>query len=54
MFVNLVRRMVSREEYLDRNTIKVVMNVHGDGLYFSRAPIPTLGFAGDEAVPMFK
>jgi 3-deoxy-manno-octulosonate cytidylyltransferase (CMP-KDO synthetase) len=47
--VNLARRIVSREEYLDRNTIKVVMNVHGDGLYFSRSPIPTLDFAHDFA-----
>jgi 3-deoxy-manno-octulosonate cytidylyltransferase (CMP-KDO synthetase) len=40
--VNLARRIVNWEEYVDRNTIKVVMDVHGDALYFSRAPIPTL------------
>jgi 3-deoxy-manno-octulosonate cytidylyltransferase (CMP-KDO synthetase) len=47
--VNLARRIASREEYLDRNTIKVVRNVHGDGLYFSRAPIPALDFTHDFA-----
>ena len=40
--VNLTRRIVKWEEYIDRNTIKVVMDVHGDALYFSRAPVPTL------------
>jgi 3-deoxy-manno-octulosonate cytidylyltransferase (CMP-KDO synthetase) len=55
--VNLVRRIVSHEEYVDRNTIKVVMNVHGDALYFSRAPIPAIDFAHDparERPPVFK
>src|SRR5262245_65036631 len=46
--VNLARRIVNWEEYVDRNTIKVVMDVHGDALYFSRAPIPTLDFTGVE------
>lgn len=52
--VNLARRIVSREEYLDRNTIKVVMNLHGDALYFSRAPIPAGDFASVERPPVFK
>jgi 3-deoxy-manno-octulosonate cytidylyltransferase (CMP-KDO synthetase) len=55
--VNLARRITSREEYLDRNTIKVLMNVKGDAIYFSRAPIPDGGFACDPAVvspPVFK
>jgi 3-deoxy-manno-octulosonate cytidylyltransferase (CMP-KDO synthetase) len=52
--VNLARRIVSREEYVDRNTVKVVMNVHGDALYFSRSPIPALDFAGVERPPVFK
>lgn len=51
--VNLVRRIDSREEYLDRNTIKVVRNVRGDALYFSRSPIPALDLAGDDT-PVFK
>ena len=43
--VNLVRRIFSHEEFIDPNTIKVVMNVNGDALYFSRASIPAIDFA---------
>ena len=42
--VNLVRRIVNREDYLDRNTIKVVMDVFHNALYFSRSPIPLTNF----------
>lgn len=52
--VNLARRIVSHEDYVDRNTIKVEMNMHGDGLYFSRSPIPAIDFASVEAQPVFK
>ena len=52
--VNLARRIASREEYLDPNTIKVVMNVDGDGLYFSRAPIPAIDFERAVDSPVFK
>lgn len=55
--VNLARRIEKREEYLDRNTIKVMMNVHGDALYFSRAPVPEGAFARESAgafPPVFK
>jgi len=55
--VNLARRIASREEYLDRDTIKVVCNVHGDALYFSRSPIPALDLARAfpcERAPVFK
>jgi 3-deoxy-manno-octulosonate cytidylyltransferase (CMP-KDO synthetase) len=52
--VNLARRIVSHEEYVDRNTIKVVMNVRGDAIYFSRSPIPAGGFASAECPPVFK
>lgn len=45
--VNLARRISEREEYINPNTIKVVMNVHGDALYFSRAPIPAAAAAFD-------
>src|SRR5215207_401362 len=47
--VNLARRITSREEYVDRNTIKVLMNVTGDAIYFSRASIPEGAFARDAA-----
>ena len=43
--VNLARRILSRDEYVDPNTIKVVMTAHGDALYFSRTPIPALDLA---------
>jgi 3-deoxy-manno-octulosonate cytidylyltransferase (CMP-KDO synthetase) len=43
--VNLARRIERREEYFDRNTVKVVSNVRGDALYFSRAPVPADAFA---------
>ncbi|MDT5271255.1 MAG: 3-deoxy-manno-octulosonate cytidylyltransferase synthetase [Acidobacteriota bacterium] len=55
--VNLARRIDRREEYLDPNTIKVVMNVRGDALYFSRAPIPAGAFPRDPSdghPPVFK
>jgi len=39
---NLTKRIGSREEYNDRNTIKVVMDHEGYALYFSREPIPTI------------
>lgn len=52
--VNLVRRIVSRDEYVDRNTIKVVMNVRGDALYFSRAPIPAIDCERLQPAPVFK
>jgi 3-deoxy-manno-octulosonate cytidylyltransferase (CMP-KDO synthetase) len=57
MCVNLACRIISREEYVDSNTIKVVMNVHGDSLYFSRAPIPAVDFSRDSGrgrPPVFK
>ena len=38
---NLVKRISSEEEFLNRNTIKVVMDHQGNALYFSREPIPT-------------
>ena len=55
--VNLARRIVTREQYVDPNTIKVVMNTRGDALYFSRAPIPASDFDADSAgkrAPIFK
>ena len=55
--VNLARRIERREEYLDRNTIKVLMNVRGDAVYFSRAPVPEGAFAhgaGGVSPPVFK
>jgi 3-deoxy-manno-octulosonate cytidylyltransferase (CMP-KDO synthetase) len=55
--VNLARRITSPEEYFDRNTVKVLMNVKGDAVVFSRAPIPDGAFARNVAgvsPPVFK
>lgn len=52
--VNLVSRILNQEEYLNRNTIKTVMNLCGNALYFSRAPIPALNFEQAQATPVFK
>src|SRR6266700_2517377 len=40
--VNLVRRILNHDDYVDANTIKVVMNSRRHALYFSRAPIPSI------------
>ena len=37
---NLLGKIESEEELFDRNCIKVVCNLVGDALYFSRQPIP--------------
>ncbi|SDW19083.1 3-deoxy-manno-octulosonate cytidylyltransferase [Nitrosomonas oligotropha] len=50
--VNLVRKIDHEADYLDANTIKVVMNQQNDALYMSRRPIPTIaktGFANTAA-----
>lgn len=52
--VNLVRWIGTRAEYIDPNTIKVVKNVYGDALYFSRAPIPAIEFDDSEHLRVFK
>ena len=52
--VNLVRRITNRQDYVDPNTIKVVMNVNHEALYFSRAPIPALEFTETNHLPVFK
>ncbi len=38
---NLLGRITSEAEFQDRNCIKVVCDLKGDALYFSREPIPT-------------
>ena len=39
--VNLMGEIKSIEEFEDRNCIKVVCDLNGNALYFSREPIPT-------------
>jgi 3-deoxy-manno-octulosonate cytidylyltransferase (CMP-KDO synthetase) len=50
--VNLLGRIESSAELEDRNCIKVVCDLKGDALYFSREPIPTR--AKTAAIPMCK
>ena len=52
--VNLVHRITKRHDYVDPNTIKVVMDVNHDALYFSRAPIPAVEFTETNVPPVFK
>lgn len=52
--VNLVRKIDHEADYLDANTIKVVMNMNNDALYMSRRPIPTLAKAGFTATIAYK
>ena len=52
--VNLVHRITCSEDYLDPNTIKVVMNAASDALYFSRAPIPAINSTHLDRVSVFK
>lgn len=39
--VNLLGTIQNKEEFEDRNCIKVVIDLNSDALYFSREPIPT-------------
>jgi 3-deoxy-manno-octulosonate cytidylyltransferase (CMP-KDO synthetase) len=52
--VNLVRRISSRDDHEDANTIKVVMNNQGEALYFSRAAIPKFVSAPEKDTAVFK
>lgn len=50
--VNLLGEIKDAAEFEDRNCIKVVCDLRGNALYFSREPIPTLSKA--DQVPMGK
>ena len=52
--VNLAKRIETEEEFLNPNTVKVVMDREGDALYFSREPIPTLQKLGIGKLAVFK
>jgi len=39
--VNLIAQIKTNEEFEDRNCIKVVTDLEGNAIYFSREPIPT-------------
>lgn len=52
--VNLVHRIDSTAEINDRNTIKVVMGLNRDALYFTRSPIPATDFASGDRPEFYK
>jgi len=52
LVTNLLGKIDSLEEFEDRNCIKVVCDLKGNALYFSREPIPTR--SRTDAVPMGK
>ncbi len=52
--VNLAKRITDEAEFLDPNTIKVVMDREGDALMFSREPIPTRRLLGWGGIHPFK
>ena len=51
---NLICRIRDAAEYLDRNTVKVVIDQSGNALYFSRAPIPAIDSSQLETIPVYK
>ena len=50
--VNLLRKIDNKTDFLDPNTIKVVMNQQGDALFMTRQPVPTLP-AGNQDFSQF-
>lgn len=50
--VNLLGKIENDDEFEDRNCIKVVCDLQGNALYFSREPIPTRSMVSD--IPMGK
>lgn len=51
--VNLVHRINNQQEFIDANTIKVVADVNGNALYFSRSAIPHVNLE-EMTVKIFK
>jgi 3-deoxy-manno-octulosonate cytidylyltransferase (CMP-KDO synthetase) len=52
--VNLARKIDNETDFLDTNTIKVVMNQQGDAIYMSRQPIPTMAKSGFTQTTAYK
>jgi 3-deoxy-manno-octulosonate cytidylyltransferase (CMP-KDO synthetase) len=50
--VNIMSRLRTREQFEDKNNVKVVVNQKGDALYFSREPIPS-PWKGIDQLPMY-
>ena len=51
---NLAAPITSEHEFRDPNTIKVVVALNGDALYFSRHPIPSPGLVAFDRLPILK
>jgi len=50
--VNIMSRLRTYEDFIDKNNVKVVVNRNGDALYYSREPIPS-PWRGTDNVPMY-
>lgn len=50
--VNIMSRLRTYEQFVDKNNVKVVVNQRMDALYFSREPIPS-PWKGRDQVPMY-
>ncbi len=50
--VNIMSRLRTNEQFVDRNNVKVVVNQNNDALYFSREAIPS-PWRGLDGVPMY-
>ena len=52
--VNLAKRITTSDDWRNPNTIKVVTDLAGDALYFSRQPIPTDHLLGLDRIRLVK
>lgn len=50
--VNIMSRLRTYEQFVDKNNVKVVVNKNNDALYYSREPIPS-PWRGLDGVPMY-
>jgi len=50
--VNIMSRLHTYEQFIDKNNVKVVVNQKNDALYFSREPVPS-PWKGIEDIPMY-
>jgi 3-deoxy-manno-octulosonate cytidylyltransferase (CMP-KDO synthetase) len=50
--VNIMSRLRTYEQFVDKNNVKVVVKQNNDALYYSREPIPS-PWRGLEGVPMY-
>jgi 3-deoxy-manno-octulosonate cytidylyltransferase (CMP-KDO synthetase) len=50
--VNIMSRLRTYEQFVDKNNVKVVVNRNNDAMYFSREPIPS-PWRGVDDVPMY-